>query len=194
MVFTSGRTGLNLPYRHASDGSGQDELLLAKSDFSVQTPDVSRDGRLLAYSSNGDIWILPLAGRQPVAFLQTPFAESDPALSPDGRWIAYNWNESGQAQIYVQPFPTGGGKHPISREGGAEPRWRGDGRELFFLAPNGTMMAAGIDAAKDFQATVPHPLFATGITSSADNHPYVVTRSGERFLIAVPEQFTPTIR
>ena len=165
---------------------------LVKLNVGASAPEVSRDGRFLAYSASGDVWVLPLAGGEPVAFLQTPFAEGDPAFSPNGRWIAYGSNESGQSQIYVQSFPKGGGKYLISLAGGTEPRWRGDGRELFFLAPDGTMMAAGIDTAKDFQATVPQPLFRTGITSTRDNHPYVVSKDGARFLIPVIERATPT--
>ena len=98
----------------------------------------------------------------------------------------------GQEQVYVQSFPKSGGKHLISREGGTEPRWRGDRKELFFLAPNGTMMAARIDATKDFHAAVPTPLFRTGITSFAANHPYVVTYDGERFLVPVVHRATPS--
>ena len=191
VVFTSARTGIISLFRHASSGTGQDELLV-KQNFGASAPDVSRDGRFLAYSGSGDVWVLPLAGGGPAAFLQTPFSEGDPAFSPDGRWIAYNSNESGPAQIYVQSFPKGGGKYLISQTGGTEPRWRGDGRELFFLAPDGTMMAAGIDAAKGFQATVPEPLFRTGITSTRDNHPYVVSKDGARFLIPVLERAAAT--
>lgn len=147
-------------------------------------------------SSSGDVCVLPLSGLgastveggKPFAFLQTSFDEGDPAFSPDGRWMAYFSNESGQAQIYVQSFPLGGSKSRISTGGGMEPRWRGDGKELFFLAPDGTMMAAGIDTAKDFNVTVPQPLFETGITSTENNHPYVVTRDGQRFLVPVTDQ------
>jgi eukaryotic-like serine/threonine-protein kinase len=191
VVFTSARAGLIALFKHASSGSGQDELLV-KLNFGVSAPDVSRDGRFLTYSGNGDVWVLPLAGGEPAAFVQTPFAEGDPAFSPDGRWIAYGSNESGQAQIYVQSFPKGRGKYLISLAGGTEPRWRGDGRELFFLAPDGTMMASVIDKATDFQASVPQPLFRTGITSARDNHPYVVTKDGARFLIPVIERAMAT--
>lgn len=191
VVFTSARTGIITLYRHSSSGTGQDELLV-KQNFGASAPDLSRDGRFLAYSASGDVWVLPLAGGEPMAFLQTPFTEGDPAFSSDGRWIAYGSNESGQSQIYVQSFPKGGGKYLISLTGGTEPKWRGDGRELFFLAPDGTMMAAGIDTAKEFQASVPQPLFGTGITSTRDNHPYVVSKDGARFLIPVIERVTPT--
>ena len=79
-------------------------------------------------------------------------------------------------------FPWAGRQVPDFTTGGIEPRWRGDGRELFFLAPDGTMMSARIDTAKDFSATVPQPLFPTGLTSfPSNNHPYVVTRDGTVF-------------
>jgi Tol biopolymer transport system component len=193
LIFTSSRTGTFDLYQHAANGSGQDELLL-KPEKGAGAPDWSRDGRFLAYSSSGDVWVLPLSGGQgssrveagkPFAFLQTPFDEGDPAFSPDGRWIAYHSNESGQPQVYVKPFPSGASKSRISERGGTEPRWRGDGRELFFLQPDGTMMAARIDSAKGFDAAVPQPLFQTGITSTQNNHPYLVTKDGQRFLVPV---------
>jgi serine/threonine protein kinase/Tol biopolymer transport system component len=195
LVFTSRRSGTFDLYWHAANGSGQDELLL-KPDKGAGAPDWSRDGRFLAYSSGGDVEVLPLSGLgsskvergKPFAFLQTSFDEGDPAFSPDGRRMAYYSTESGQRQIYVQSFPAGGSKSRISEGGGSEPRWRGDGRELFFLAPDGMMMAARIDTAKDFKVTVPQPLFQTGITSIQNNHPYVVTRDGQRFLVPLSNQ------
>jgi Tol biopolymer transport system component len=191
VAFTSSRTGTLRLYRHASSGSGQDEPLM-ESDLGASGPDWSSDGRSLVYSPGPtgalDLFVLPLPGREPVAFLQTPFSEGDAALSPDGHWIAYASNESGRQQVYVQPFPKGSGKYLISRDGGTEPRWRGDGKELFFLALDGTMMSAGIDVTKGFQATVLHALFQTGLPSLVNNHPYVVTRDGARFLIPVYER------
>jgi serine/threonine protein kinase/Tol biopolymer transport system component len=195
LVFTSNRTGTFDLYWHPANGSGQDELLL-KPDKGAGAPDWSRDGRFLAYSSSGDVEVLPLSGLgsskvergKPFAFLQTSFDEGDPAFSPDGRWMAYYSTESGQRQIYVQSFPAGGSKSRISEGGGSEPRWRGDGRELFFLAPDGMMMSARVDTAKDFKVTVPQPLFQTGITSTQNNHPYVVTRDGQRFLVPLINQ------
>jgi Tol biopolymer transport system component len=195
VVFTSNRAGTLDLYWHSASGSGRDELLL-KPAKGAGAPDWSRDGRFLAYSSSGDVEVLPLSGLgsskvepgKPFAFLQTSFDEGDPAFSPDGRWVAYHSNESGQPQIYVQAFPAGGSKTRISEGGGTEPRWRGDSRELFFLAPDGTMMAARIDTVKDFKVTAPQPLFQTGLTSTQNNHPYVVTKDGHRFLIPVTNQ------
>jgi eukaryotic-like serine/threonine-protein kinase len=195
VVFTSSRTGKFNIYWRPADGSGEDKLL-SEPPQGAGGPDWSRDGRFLAFSSNGDVWVLPLSRQgsskieagKPYPFVQTSFDEADPAFSPDGRWIAYYSTESGQAQIYVQAFPSGGNRSRISTAGGTEPAWRGDGNELFFLAPDGTMMAARIDTAKGFNASVPQPLFQTGITSTQNNHPYVVTRDGKRFLVPVVDQ------
>jgi eukaryotic-like serine/threonine-protein kinase len=195
VVFSSRRMNKYELYRQAADGTGRAELLL-KPDTGAGAPDWSRDGRFVAFSSQGDVWVLPLTGLgsptieagKPFPFLQTPLDEGDAAVSPDGRWMAYFVTEAGQPQIYVQAFPSGGSKSRISTSGGTEPRWRGDGKELFFLAPDGTMMSAGIDTAKEFNATVPQPLFQSGIAAIQNNHPYVVTRDGQRFLIPVIDQ------
>jgi hypothetical protein len=90
----------------------------------------------------------------------------------------------------VQSFPTPAGKHVVSRGGGREPRWRGDGKELFFLAPDGTLMAATIDTTKDFRVLSQQSLFRTGIISTQNNHPYVVARDGKRFLMPISETTT----
>jgi hypothetical protein len=192
VVFTSSRTGKFNLYLRAGDGSGEDKVLSEPAQ-GAGAPDWSSDGRSLAFGSSGDVWVLPLSGHgsskieagKPYPFVQTSFDEGDPAFSPDGRWLAYHSNESGQPQIYVQSFPAGGNKSRISTAGGTEPVWRGDGKELFFLAPDGTMMAARVDTAKGFDASVPQPLFQTGITSTQNNNPFVVTRDGQRFLVPV---------
>ncbi len=138
-----------------SNGSGQDELLV-KSEGLVTAPDWSTDGRFLVYGEQAaatgyDLWTLPLSGeRTKSVFLQTAYDEASGTFSPDGRWIAYESNASGRSQVYVRPFPVREGLFPISRDGGRAPRWRSDGTELFFLTPDGTLMAAGIDTTKHF--------------------------------------------
>ena len=182
LLFTSTRGASFDLYRHAANGSGQDELVLKKS---VGGPDFSRDGKFVAFTSGPELWVLPLStGAEPYPLLRTEFSEGDPAISPDGRWMAYHSNETGAPQIYVQAFPGGGSKVRISQTGGTEPRWRGDGRELFFLAPGGMLMVAEVDTARAFRASAPKPLFQTGIPPSGNNHPYVVTKDGQRFLVA----------
>jgi Tol biopolymer transport system component len=182
VMFASTRSGPLDLYRHAASGAGQDELVVRQRSTG---PEYSRDGKFLAFTSLSDVWVLPLsAGGKPQKLLQTEFNEGDPAISPDGRWIAYFSNETGVTQVYVQSFPDGGNKQRISEAGGNEPRWNGNGTELFFLSPNGILMAAGIDTANGFRVKAPQALFQTGITPSGNNHPYVVTKDGQRFLVA----------
>ena len=110
-------------------------------------------------------------------------------FSPDGRWIAYTSNEGGQPNVYVQPFPGGGGKYQVSRDGGSHPVWRADGKELFYLGADGTMMAVPIDATGQFDAGVPQALFPTGARAIQHQPVYAVTKDGKRFLVnARPQQ------
>ena len=192
VVFSSFRNGSYRLFRRKSNGSGQDELL----DSSIQNgnmPDWSRDGRFVVFSAEGDLWVLPMQGERKASALQkTPFLEGAPAFSPDGRWIAYRSNESGRFEIYVQPFPATGAKYLVSRNGGLHAAWRGDGQELFFLSPTGTLMASTIKTTPDFQAGIPQALFETEITGERSNHAYVVSKDGKRFLMAVRERSAST--
>ena len=130
LIFSSNRAGLNNLYWKSADGSGPEERLTESPNFQLPGS-VSRDGKWLAFyeesaSSSFDIWILPLQGeRKPKPFVQTPYWEGEPSFSPDGRWLAYVSMETGQAEVYVQPFPEGisRGKWLISANGGREPVW-----------------------------------------------------------------------
>jgi hypothetical protein len=105
-------------------------------------------------------------------------------VSPDGRWIAYTSDETGNPEVYVQSFPTPGGKWQISTSGGADPRWRRDGRELFFISSDRKLMAVEVKSDSVFQAGLPRELFATGVSGLVDvrTH-YAVTTDGRRFLV-----------
>jgi Tol biopolymer transport system component len=113
-------------------------------------------------------------------------------VSPDGRWIAYDSNESGRTEVYIRPFPPGegrSGKWMVSSSGGMQPRWRGDGKELFYLDPAHTLMAVDVNAASTFEFTTPHPLFATPpISGNYVLNQYDVTPDGKRFLMIEPMQ------
>jgi len=173
-------------YRHAADGSGED-VLVAKLSTGGSAGEWSPDGRFLVYTAQDDIWMMPTQGdRTPVRFFVSGFSEGSPAVSPDGRWLAYTSNESGRPEVHVQPFPRGGGKTVVSREGGNRARWRGDSKELYFLAPDGTMMAAAVETTGEFQASLPVSLFRTPIRPSGNNRPFAVSRDGQRFLMPVP--------
>ena len=162
--------------------------------------DWSADGRFLLYYSidpqtNRDLWVLPLEGdRTPWVFLRTPFEERNGAFSPDGRFVAYQSNESGRDEIYIRPFagPRAaasqvGGQWQVSTAGGVYPRWRRDGRELYYLAPTGALMAAPITVTgSTLTPGAPVALFPTRIygggSEAGQSRQYDVTRDG-RFLI-----------
>ena len=117
-------------------------------------------------------------------FVSSKQSELNGTFSPDGRWVAYQSNASGRYEIVVRPFPNKDPARTISRDGGKYPRWRGDGKELFFVSPAGTMMAAGFDPTNGVSQGVPQPLFPTQIRVG-DNRPYAVDKYGQRFLLKV---------
>jgi Tol biopolymer transport system component len=142
-------------------------------------------------NSTSDLWILSLAPeRKSAAFLQTPFSESRAAFSPDGRWLAYASNESGRFEVFVTPFPSQSGKWQVSTGGGTWPRWRRDGKELFYLTRNNTLMAAAVDSAGDaLQVGHVQPLFDMDprmtTVEGVGGYWYDVSADGQRFLVNV---------
>ena len=191
VVFSSNRgRGLDL-YVKNSGGVGQEEVLLT-SDHGKLVDDWSRDGRLILYrdqdpKTGWDLWVLPLDGdRKPRPLVQTPFAEFQGRFSPDGRWFAYTSNETGQEEVYVQSFPPSGGKWQISTNGGVHPRWRRDGRELYFHSASNEAMGVDIAASLGgaFKAGVPRKLFGITLASrTVERNGWDVTPDGQRFLI-----------
>jgi serine/threonine protein kinase/Tol biopolymer transport system component len=198
IAFTSRRRGKDDLYQKASNSAGNDELLLSSEEDKTVT-DWSRDGRFLLYDSLSprtrlDIWVLPLgsdgdgsasnAARKPFPFLRTEFVERDGKFSPDGRWAAYRSDESGRPEIYVRPFTPSagsqlsGGKWMISRDGGVGPRWRADGKELYYLAPDGGVMAVDVMPGPSFQSGTPKALFRAPTNLSG----WDVSNDGKRFL------------
>jgi eukaryotic-like serine/threonine-protein kinase len=181
-----------------ASGTVNDEplLTLAKQGF---PDDWSSDGRFIAYEINTgrgtEVWILPLAGdRKPFPFAQGLHLQNRAVFAPDTHWIAYGSDESGLSQVYAQPFPATGARIQVSKNGGTQPRWRGDGRELFFLGLDGTMMAAPIETKPEFQSGNPQALFASlnlVTSASSGRRQYAVTRDGKRFLVITPER-SPT--
>ena len=113
--------------------------------------------------TGNDIWVLPLTGdRKPYPFLKTESQENWAAFSPNGKWVAYSSTESGQAEVYVTPFPKTGAKWLVSRNGGFQARWRRDGKELFFMAPDSKLMAADVNSdGHDFEVSGVKTLFET---------------------------------
>jgi Tol biopolymer transport system component len=132
-----------------------------------------------------------------VRFLSTKSSESNGLISPDGKWVAYASNESGDWEIYVTTFPTAAGKWQVSRGGATEPRWRADGKELFYIGPKSMLIAVSVDSQASFASGNPAPLFRTQLraqVSSTDMFSYDVTKDGQRFLVnryAKPAQVAP---
>ena len=126
---------------------------------------------------------MPVRGDGPATpFLQTEFAERLGRFSPDGRWMAYVSNESGTDEVYVRPFPVSSGKWKISTAGGTEPRWRHDGKELFFLAPDMKLMAVAVEAGPTFRSSRPNTLLRN---AHEPGRPwgYDVSADGQRFVM-----------
>jgi eukaryotic-like serine/threonine-protein kinase len=167
-------------------------LLLKNSDPKMPN-DWSPDGQFLLYRSrnqlataNMDLWILPVRGnRQPFPYLNMSATEDSGQFSPDGRWIAYESDASGRREVYVRPFrgmPAGTeGQWQVSTAGGTFPRWRADGRELYFVDPAGRMMAAAVTTVEArFEAGTPAVLFQTSMPTVAatNSWQYDVARDG----------------
>jgi Tol biopolymer transport system component len=199
LVFASSRKGIYDLWWKPSDGGGADELLRG-SPNSKSPQDWSKDGRYLLYSENdpktgSDLWVLDMSGpeHKARAFVNTPFDEMMGMFSPDGRWVAYETNESGRSEIVVASFPNPSGRWQVSAGGGRQPRWRADGRELYFIASDGKLMAVPVSSSGSaFASRAAAPLFQVQIVSAsaaAHKPQYAVARDG-RFLINQPVKET----
>jgi eukaryotic-like serine/threonine-protein kinase len=186
LAFASERGGAARLFLRVVSG-GTEEALLKTTNAEVPT-DWSRDSRFLIYqvpTSGGswDIWILPLAGdRKPYPFLQTKADEGDATFSPDGKWVVYDSRESGKSDVYATSFPGPGERVAISTAGGRDPRWRGDGKEIFYIADDGKMMAVPVKSGPTLEPDVPVALFETK-TRNQGGWRYDVTPDGQRFLV-----------
>jgi eukaryotic-like serine/threonine-protein kinase len=192
IAFNSGKGGpLNI-FWQLSDGSGGLERLTT-SQY-LHTPESwSPDGQLLAFfevnpATQRDIWVLRISDRKAQPFLRTQFDEAVPQFSPDGRWLAYISNETGRHEIYMQSYPGPGGKWQISTEGGTEPVWNPNGRELFYRSGD-KMMAVDIATQPGFSAGKPRMLFqGQYVVAPFPASNYDVSRDGQRFLMLKPSE------
>jgi Tol biopolymer transport system component len=196
IAFTAKRKGERDIYLIDANGTREPELLL-QTPKRKNVEQWSPDGKYLVFNleasdTNSDLYLLPLSGeRKAIPFLTSPFTEDMGQISPNGRWIAYRSNESGTSEVYVQSFtpedPAPRRKWRISTDGGMEPQWRRDGKELFYLR-GGTLMAVDIKSdGREFEAGLPNPLFDKMLPGNARNR-YVVSRDGQRFLVITPPE------
>jgi Tol biopolymer transport system component len=196
IVFASNRgSGVFNLYRTAASGTTKEEQI--RTAETEQTPSSwSFDGRFIVYenadpTTRSDVWVLPVTGdTEPILFLRTAFSEGQGHLSPDGRWMAYTSNETGRNQIYVQPFPPSGQKWTISTDGGVQPRWRRDGKELFYLTEDASteakwvMVSDVLAEGATFRPGVPRPMFKTQLNSGRHDIPIGPTTTSDSYAVS----------
>jgi len=190
VFYNASRENARGVFRKHASGAGSEELVVAMKDPEWMR-DISRDGAYLVGILGGigrDILMAPMkTGAETRPFMKTPFDESSVRVSPDGRFIAYDSDESGQVEVYVQSFPEPGGKWQVSSNGGVKPKWRDDGKELYFLALDRTLMAVPVSAqGGTFQSGEPTPLFLTELPAALAAYSYAATSRGDRFVVARP--------
>lgn len=163
-----------------------------KTESFAGPEDWSKDGRWIVFSTidfktnKSDLWLLPMTGndRKAIPWLQTRFSEAGGQISPDSKWIIYASDESGRFEIYLNSFPVFGQKIQISNAGGEQPRWRGDGKEVFYITPDRKVVSVELNYGETVEPGTPKILFQTQIVPSieARNH-WDVTNDGQTFLI-----------
>jgi len=200
IVFSSSRKGPRALYQMPVRGRGSAELLLATEQSLVPT-DMSHDGRFLVYRSTDpqmgyDIWALSMdSARRAFPVVRTGFEERGAQFSPDGQWIVYESNQSNRFEIYLRTFAEQGvevkvSEVKVSTEGGAQPRWNPNGKELFYIALDGQLMSVPVRlpaAGQEPVVGLPVALFPTrmlgGAVQSVNNQQYAVNATGDRFLV-----------
>jgi eukaryotic-like serine/threonine-protein kinase len=194
VVYSVGQPGPGTLTQKMASGIGGEEALL-KLDGGGSPDDWTPDGRGLLYHTGVGVppvslMLLPLAGdRKPLPVVESSLVVIDGRFSPDGKWLAYVSTESGRPEVYLQNFPTATAKWPVSAAGGIQPVWRRDGRELFYIAADSTLMAVTLTLGSTPQIGAPHPLFQTRIAGGGTivaggvHHQYDVTADGQKFLV-----------
>ena len=193
VAYSSNRTGEFRTYLVPVGGAGGTDSLAHAAGGAEGPSDWSRDGRFIATMRldpvmGWDVWVQPAAGEPATApFLGTKFGERNAHFSPDGRWIAYSSDESGRPEIYVQPFPGPGRKWQVSAAGGRQPFWREDGKELFYRAPDQSIVAVPVEAGSTFEVGVPAFLFKAPLAvAGIVRNRWQPAADGQRFLLNVP--------
>ena len=180
------RTTGNHLFLKKADGSGSGEEIAALEGVLIVPWDWSNDGKFVLFRRDKELWYFTWPGRVMKSFVKTSGAVRNGQFSPDGRWVAYASSETGSMEIYVTPFPSAETKWQVSTRGGEEPRWRRDGKELFYVSPDGKMMSVPVKTGDSFEAGSPVMLFQTERrkpVAAQDVFSYDVSAEGKRFLV-----------
>jgi Tol biopolymer transport system component len=181
----STKDGKNVILRKPAGGGAEQVVMPAGA--TLYPEESLPDGSILAINPNGkDIVRISLSGGKPESIFHTDFETDEPHVSPDGRWIAYASNESGQWEIYMAAFPSFNNRRQASNAGGIAPVWRADGKELFYLAPDGKLMSVSFKGGAQPETSVPVELFQTRLRADHRYNQYTVTADGQRFLMYDP--------
>lgn len=202
LAFTARRDSPGDLYRRSSVGGGDEEPLLRSRDWKIVT-DWAAAGNALIYQQKDletqwDLWALPLAGsRQSMAILRGASNEQQGRLSPDGGWIAYTSDESGRFELYIRQFPPTDASWKVSVDGGTQPEWRRDGRELFYVSGDRRLLAVPLQGGDSLRLGSPKPLFAIdteGVMTTPGSFHYSASADGQRFVVnTVISRGTPTM-
>jgi serine/threonine protein kinase/Tol biopolymer transport system component len=194
VAFTTWRKGnADIYVKNANGVGAETPILESASHESIEA--WSRDGRYIAYLFGGpansqDIYALLLADRKPFPVVRGPFQKDEPQFSYDGKWLAYTSNESGSFQVYVTSFPAADQRLQVTMAGGGQPRWRGDGRELYYRAPDNRIMAVEIRPGARIEAGEPrlvfNPVVRAANTTDPTRHMLAASPDGQRFLLRIP--------
>jgi len=188
VLFASSREHSFKLFVKNADGADEEKVLdIDAGDRADHYPcDWSRDGKYILYKRATELWIAEMPSLKARPFVQGRGSVKNGQFSPDDKWVSYASNETGRWEIYVTSFPDGRGKWQVSNAGGTQPRWRGDGKEIFYLAPDGTMMAVPVTGGANFNSGVPVALFQANSReqiATSEQVTYDVAKDGQRFLI-----------
>ena len=191
------RNGTELLFSRGVEQTRYDSATIFKRSFPAQGAeskvsntaeggalDWSPDGRTILFTAKDDLWALTDGQVSPV--VETPFVERHGRFSPDGHWLAFVSDESKQNDVYVQGFPSGP-RYLVSTAGGMQPQWRRDGRELFYLGLDGTLMVVPVTPGASFEYDLAKPLFDTLLLGLNVPGRYAVSDNGQRFLLEIPD-------
>lgn len=186
ILFSSGRNPTFDLYLKNVDGAQEEKSINDDPTGDKYPTSWSRDGKTIMFTRGQRLWLMSYPELKTRVFFDGSGSTKSGQFSPDGKWVAYSSNESGRWEIYVTSYPDAKGKWQVSNQGGTQPRWRGDGKELFFLAPDAMMMAVPVGGEGSFNFGAPVGLFhATPreMVATSEMIAYDVTKDGQKFLI-----------